>query len=112
MVKTGYELFGIGGEGAQSKILFAGLRFILAGMMTLGVFAVSEKGAARPIIPTLKANIWAILLKYNPVSEVAVYKFAAPVFRRAKHDKIYPLHSYQFIFRVLTQCNLCDIMVP
>ena len=62
VVKTGYELFGIGGGGAQSKILFAGLRFILAGLMTLGVFALSEKGAARPIIPALKANLGGIAL--------------------------------------------------
>lgn len=39
VVKSGYEMFGIDSGDVQSKILFAGLRFILAGLMTLSVFA-------------------------------------------------------------------------
>jgi len=45
-VKIGFELFDIGGPGSQ--ILFAGIRFFLAGILTLGIACFLQKGFARP----------------------------------------------------------------
>lgn len=36
-IKTGYRLFGIGAEDVGSQIVFAGVRFLIAGMMTIMV---------------------------------------------------------------------------
>jgi len=48
-VKTGYALFAIGGEDAAGQMLFAGVRFAAAGLLTLGAeAAVSRKGIALP----------------------------------------------------------------
>ncbi len=45
-VKIGYELFAV--EGAGSEILFAGIRFFMAGIMTLCIACFLKKGFAKP----------------------------------------------------------------
>ncbi|MCI8388276.1 MAG: DMT family transporter [Clostridiales bacterium] len=50
VVKTGYELFGIDGGDVASKILFAGIRFILAGLLTL-VFCAFSKTRFDSVLP-------------------------------------------------------------
>lgn len=42
-IKLGYERFGINDADTSSKLMFAGLRFLIAGMMTLLFFAVSSR---------------------------------------------------------------------
>lgn len=46
-IKAGYELFSISNDDAGSKILFAGLRFFLAGFIVLFIGAVKEKKLRR-----------------------------------------------------------------
>ena len=47
-VKIGFDLFGIATEDSPTKMLFAGVRFFLAGMMTVGFASVQEKRLIRP----------------------------------------------------------------
>lgn len=50
-IKIGYKLFGIGDNDAFSQILFAGIRFFLAGIFTVLIGSAVEK---RPLIPSRK----------------------------------------------------------
>ncbi len=47
-VKTGYRLFGIAADDSASQILFAGLRFTLAGTLVIAFACITEK---KPIVP-------------------------------------------------------------
>lgn len=47
-IKTGYELFSIGPTDTASQILFAGVRFALAGVLTLAIGSVLQKRVLRP----------------------------------------------------------------
>ena len=51
-IKIGYKLFQIGNDDAFSQILFAGIRFFLAGIFTVLIGSVIEK---RPLIPSKKS---------------------------------------------------------
>lgn len=48
-IKTGYKLFGIDQSDTASIILFAGVRFVLAGILTVLIFSVIER---KPLLPT------------------------------------------------------------
>ena len=47
-VKTGYELFQIAPEDNASKLLFAGIRFVLAGLVTIRFASLKRKRACLP----------------------------------------------------------------
>jgi len=47
-LKIGFELFAIATEDSASKILFAGIRFFLAGLMVIAFASVQEKRLIRP----------------------------------------------------------------
>lgn len=47
-IKIGYRLFSIGADSTSSQILFAGMRFLLAGIMAA---AAGSAAARRPLIP-------------------------------------------------------------
>jgi len=47
-VKTGFELFAIATEDSASKILFAGIRFFLAGLMVIAFASLQEKRLIHP----------------------------------------------------------------
>lgn len=51
-VKIGYKLFSIGNNDPLSQILFAGIRFFLAGVFTVLIGSVIEK---RPLLPNRKS---------------------------------------------------------
>ncbi len=59
-IKTGYELFDIGKDDIGSKLLFAGLRFFIAGIIVLIIGALKRRNDER-IIP-LKKDILPISL--------------------------------------------------
>ena len=42
-VKLGYEWFGIGADATGSKLMFAGVRFALAGLIVLGVYIIKNR---------------------------------------------------------------------
>ena len=52
-IKIGYQLFGIGADDTPSRILFAGIRFAIAGLMVL---AAGSAAAGRPLVP--KRTSW------------------------------------------------------
>ena len=58
-IKIGYKLFGIGGNDTFSQILFAGIRFFLAGAFTVLIGSVIEK---RLLIPSRKSSGKIIIL--------------------------------------------------
>lgn len=59
MVKTGYELFGIGENDTASQILFAGMRFALAGILVIIFGSVIAK---KPLYPKTKSEFGHILI--------------------------------------------------
>ena len=56
-VKLGYEYFGIVGGSVGSKLLFAGLRFTAAGMLTILFASIHNKSFAKPKRPEIKGII-------------------------------------------------------
>lgn len=58
MIKTGYGILGVEAADSASQVLFAGMRFFLAGLLVLLFACIQEK---RVIIPD--KNVW----KYAPV---------------------------------------------
>ena len=69
-VKIGYSLFGIAGDHTPSLLLFAGLRFTLAGLLALCIGSI---GARRWLIP--KPTSWPMILKLGLVQTVTQYIF-------------------------------------
>lgn len=59
MVKTGYELFGVGENDTASQILFAGMRFALAGIL---VIIFGSAIAKKPLYPKTKSEFGHILI--------------------------------------------------
>lgn len=59
MVKTGYELFGVGENDTASQILFAGMRFALAGIL---VIIFGSAIAKKPLYPKNKSEVGHILI--------------------------------------------------
>ncbi len=69
-IKVGYELFSIG-ESASSKILFAGIRFFLSGLMLVAYHRVTTKG-----LPSIKGKNCRWVLALALVQTTAQYFFA------------------------------------
>lgn len=59
MVKTGYELFGVVENDTASQILFAGMRFALAGIL---VIIFGSAIAKKPLYPKTKSEVGHILI--------------------------------------------------
>ena len=58
-IKTGYRLFEIAGEDTISQILFAGIRFTIAGMMVIVVSCITNKEFTKPKTPKRIATLSA-----------------------------------------------------
>ena len=69
-IKVGYELFAIGTD-ASAKILFAGIRFFLSGLMLVGYHAATTKK-----MPTIKRQNFQLLITIALVQTTAQYFFA------------------------------------
>ena len=69
-IKTGYAIFGIEGTDYMSTILFAGVRFILAGVLTVLIGSVIAK---KPLIP--KKSSFKYVLALSLVQTVLQYVF-------------------------------------
>lgn len=69
-IKIGYEVFGIGANDIASRILFAGVRFILAGILT-AVFGSIIAG--KPLFP--QKSSWGMICKLGLVQTVFQYIF-------------------------------------
>lgn len=67
-IKVGYELFSIGSRDTASQILFAGLRFTLAGVM---VVAIGSLIAKRFLMP--KKTSWGMVAKLSLAQTVIQY---------------------------------------
>lgn len=69
-IKTGYELFHIEGTDSRSIIVFAGLRFLLAGLMVIGFYCIQKK---KLILPPAGAGF--CILKLGLCQTVLQYYF-------------------------------------
>ena len=58
-IKIGYRMFAIGGNDTASQILFAGIRFLLAGLMVILICSFIYK---KPLIPHSGATIKRIFI--------------------------------------------------
>lgn len=69
-IKIGYEWFGIGSNDVASRILFAGVRFVLAGVLTV-IFG--SMIARKTLIP--QRSSWGMICKLGLVQTVFQYIF-------------------------------------
>ncbi len=69
-IKIGYKLFGIDAGDVASRILFAGIRFILAGILTAIFGSII---ARRPLFP--KKSSWGMVCRLGLVQTVFQYIF-------------------------------------
>lgn len=60
-VKIGYSLFGIGSGDSFSQILFAGIRFFTAGIITLAFSGIFLK---KPVLPRRSSLKWVLTLSF------------------------------------------------
>ncbi|MCR5607488.1 MAG: DMT family transporter [Lachnospiraceae bacterium] len=65
-IKTGYRLFNISGDDAKSQILFAGIRFAIAGFMVIITHSIRSKGIVLPKEPKkiLVLSLFQTILQY------------------------------------------------
>lgn len=68
MIKVGYTLFRISDTDTPSIILFAGMRFFLAGMITISVFSIAERRmllpSRRSVGPIAVLSVFQTILQY------------------------------------------------
>ena len=69
-IKIGYEWFGIGASDVASRILFAGVRFVLAGVLTVIFGSII---AGKTLIP--QKSSWGMICKLGMVQTVFQYIF-------------------------------------
>ena len=69
-IKIGYEVFGIASDDIASRILFAGVRFILAGILT-AIFGSIISG--KPLFP--QKSSWGMIFRLSLVQTVFQYIF-------------------------------------
>lgn len=69
-IKIGYRLFSISSDATASQILFAGCRFIIAGVMTVLIGCVARR---RLLVPSLRT--WWKIGKISLIQTVAQYLF-------------------------------------
>jgi len=71
-VKTGYSLFGIGAEDSYSQILFAGMRFALAGVLVVLFGSLSSK---KLLVPESKSEVQhcAVLSVFQTVVQYVAF---------------------------------------
>lgn len=67
-IKIGYQLFQIESKETASQILFAGIRFILAGLMVIIIFSIIRKRVVKPSHPVRIATLsfFQTILQYVP----------------------------------------------
>lgn len=69
-IKIGYKLFGIAGDDVWSQILYAGMRFFLAGIMAVSIGSVVAK---RLLLP--KGKSWVTVVKLSLFQTILQYLF-------------------------------------
>ncbi len=69
-IKIGYEWFGIGADALASRILFAGVRFTLAGVLAVIFGSII---AGKPLIP--QKGSWGMICKLGMIQTVFQYIF-------------------------------------
>lgn len=69
-IKIGYELFDIGADQTASQILFAGVRFTLAGVLVVLISSIAQR---KPLIP--KTTSWAMIGKVSVFQTILQYVF-------------------------------------
>lgn len=67
-IKIGYRLFAIDSDDTGTQILFAGIRFFLSGLMTIGAASIFNKRILKPkkesAIPILKLAMMQTVIQY------------------------------------------------
>ena len=69
-IKIGYELLDISSSDIPSEILFAGIRFMLAGCVAL-----TACGAARGSMPRIKRASWGMVVRLSLAQTIGQYLF-------------------------------------
>ena len=98
-VKTGYRLFEIDTDSAPSLMLFAGVRFTLAGLMVIAFGSVQSR---KLLVPKAR-NIWRVLL--IALFQTAIqYTFFYVVIARFSGENSSVLNGLGVFFTILAAC--------
>ena len=98
-IKTGYALLGIPSGDVASELLFAGLRFILAGLIAIAAAGVGERR-----LPVPKRSSWGLVLKLCLAQTVVQYFFFYIGVSNASGVKGSIINAANTFFSVLVAC--------
>ena len=98
-IKIGYQLFQIPAGDVPSELLFAGLRFVLAGIIAIAAAGVGERRLPRP-----KRSSWGIVLKLCLAQTVVQYFFFYIGVSNAPGVKGSIINAANTFFSVLVAC--------
>ena len=69
-IKIGYELFSVGAEDIRSQILFAGIRFTMAGILVIAFGSLLQRNRLVP-----KKSSWGMVFRISMCQTVVQYFF-------------------------------------
>ena len=73
-IKIGYQMFSIGGNDTASQILFAGIRFLLAGLMVILICSFIYK---KPLIPHNGTTyLYPVIVPDYPTIRLLLHRFS------------------------------------
>lgn len=98
-IKLGYGFFGIPNGDVPSELLFAGLRFILAGLIAIAAAGFSQRRLPRP-----KRSSWGMVLKLCLAQTVVQYFFFYVGVSNASGVKGSIINASNTFFCVLIAC--------
>lgn len=98
-IKIGYRLFGIAGGDVPSELLFAGLRFILAGCIALAAAGVGARRIPRP-----RPGSWGMVFRLCLAQTVVQYLFFYIGVSNASGVKGSIINAASTFFAVLVAC--------
>lgn len=103
-IKIGYEWFGIGADDVASRILFAGVRFILAGILTV-IFG--SLIARKPLFP--QKSSWGMVCKLGLVQTVLQYIFFYMGLAYTTGVKSAIINGSQTFITIVLACGQCKV---
>ena len=100
-IKIGYEWFGIGAGDVASRILFAGVRFVLAGVLTVIFGSII---AGKTLIP--QKSSWGMICKLGMVQTVFQYIFFYMGLAYTTGVKSAIINGSQTFIAILMACHI------
>lgn len=98
-IKIGYQLFGIASQDSMSQILFAGIRFFIAGIIALIIGSVLQKTVLLP-----KRQSWKMICTLSIFQTIVQYIFFYIGLAHASGVKSSIINGMSTFFAILLAC--------